>query len=148
MLPGSDDRDDDGRLRETDPLEEFTDPRCSMLLRLDLDLSRGTRSIPMACTLVRTVLQRLLDDDVRAGEIERAFRERASLVIAQRPTGNDCRLVVELFIDRLSVQVVDQCRGLVSAAVPGWEEDQTDSWLETLRPLNPSRERAWRLYRS
>ena len=126
MLPGSDDRDDDGRLRETDPLEEFTDPRCSMLLRLDLDLSRGTRSIPMACTLVRTVFQRVLDDDVRAGEIERAFRERASLVIAQLPTGNDCRLVVELVIDRLSVQVVDQCRGLVSDAVPGSEEEPVE----------------------
>jgi hypothetical protein len=65
----------------------------------------------MACKLVRTVLQRLLDDDVRAGEIERAFRERASLVIAQLPTGKGCRLVVELFIDRLSVQVVDQGPG-------------------------------------
>ena len=119
MLTKSDDRDDDGRLCETEPLEELTDPRCSMLLRLDLDLSRGTRSIPMACTLVRTVLQRLLDDDVRAGEIERAFRERASLIIAQLPTGSGCRLVVELVIDRLSVQVVDQGHRLVSAAVPG-----------------------------
>src|SRR5207253_11143353 len=75
MLTRSDDRDNDGRICETDPLEELTNPRCSMLLRLDLDLSRGTRSIPMACKLVRTVYQRVLDDDARADEIERAFRK-------------------------------------------------------------------------
>src|SRR5947209_6883870 len=107
MLTRSDDRDDESGLCKSDPLGELTNPSSPMLLRLDLDLSGGMRSIPMGCKLVRSVLQRLSVEDVRAGEIELAFRETVSMVIAHLPTGNCWRLVVELFVDRLCVQVVD-----------------------------------------
>ena len=57
-------------------------------------------------------------------------------------------MVVELFLDRLCVQVVDQGRGFVSAAVPGSEEEPTagrDAWIiapradvATAAPAGPS----------
>jgi anti-sigma regulatory factor (Ser/Thr protein kinase) len=101
---------------------------------MSLDLPDEARSVPLCRGAVRAVLRDLAVEPERAFDIELVVSEATANVIrhAYGNPGNRYLVTVEIFADRVRLQVEDHGRGFERAAVPEPEVEEASGrglWL-------------------
>lgn len=101
---------------------------------MSLDLPDEARSVPLCRGAVRAVLRDLAVEPERAFDIELVLSEATANVIrhAYGHPGNRYLVTVEIFADRVRLQVEDHGRGFERAAVPEPELEEASGrglWL-------------------
>lgn len=100
------------------------------LLQISLDLPDAAASVPVCRKAIRTILQELAVDSIRAFDIETALGEAAGNVVrhAYQQAGNRYQVTVIIFADRVTLQVRDQGCGFNRAKVSVPAGEQIGGW--------------------
>lgn len=100
------------------------------LLEISLDLPDAAVSVPVCRRAIRTILQELAVDPVRAQDIETALGEAAGNVVrhAYETPGNRYQVTVIVYRDCVTLQVRDYGCGFDRGGISAPDADQIGGW--------------------
>jgi len=100
------------------------------MVQINLDLPNEAESVPLCRRIIRAVLAELSVDGDRGYEIEMVVSEATANVIrhAYDSPGQRYQVLVDIFTNRVVLQISDHGRGFRPAAVTDPEAGQAGGW--------------------